>query len=96
MINIEKKHLKILNDILKKYPYHFYAFGSRVKGNNRKYSDLDICYKEEIPPNIITEIKEQLEESNLPFRTDLVLWDNLPNSYRELIKDELVPLNQQG
>lgn len=94
MINIEKKYLKILNNILKKYPYAFYAFGSRVKGNNRKYSDLDICYKEEIPANIITEIKEELEESNLPFRTDLVFWYNLPNSYRELIKDELVPLNQ--
>jgi len=92
VINIEKKYLKILKNILKMYPYTFYAFGSRVKGNNRKYSDLDICYREEIPAKTLLEIREKLEESNLPFRADLVFWDNFPNSYKELIKDNLIKL----
>jgi len=31
-IQLEDKHLKIVKDILSKYPYQFYAYGSRVKG----------------------------------------------------------------
>ena len=48
-MQIEKKHLEIVPQILRKYPYQFYAYGSRVKGKSKKYSDLDLCYREEIP-----------------------------------------------
>jgi len=32
-MQIEKKHLEMVLQILLKYPYTFYAYGSRVKGN---------------------------------------------------------------
>jgi len=63
---------KILTQILSKYPYHFYAYGSRVKGTNRKFSDLDVCYQEEIPSYKLVEIEEELENSDLPFIVELV------------------------
>ncbi len=44
MIYVEKKHLKIIQDILTKYPYKFFAFGSRVRGDYKKLSDLDLCF----------------------------------------------------
>ncbi|CAG8852651.1 40015_t:CDS:1, partial [Gigaspora margarita] len=50
------KHHEILKKILSKYPYQFYAYGSRVKGTARKFSDLDLCYQEQIPTRDITEI----------------------------------------
>ena len=56
MLKIEKRHQNILQTILTGYPYHFYAYGSRVKGNNNKFSDLDLCYQEKIPRHIISEI----------------------------------------
>ncbi|CAG8690029.1 10011_t:CDS:2 [Gigaspora margarita] len=62
----------ILKKILNKYPYTFYAYGSRVKGTARKFSDLDLCYQEEIPREVIYQIKEELEESDLPFIVELV------------------------
>ena len=49
MLQIETRHLKIINSILSKYPYTFYAYGSRVKGTGRKYSDLDLCYRARNP-----------------------------------------------
>jgi uncharacterized protein len=49
MLQIENKHREIIHNILKKYPYKFYAYGSRVKGTARKYSDLDLCFQEDIP-----------------------------------------------
>jgi uncharacterized protein len=49
MLQMEIRHQEILRSILAKYPYKFYAYGSRVKNQAKEYSDLDLCYKEEIP-----------------------------------------------
>jgi uncharacterized protein len=32
MLQLEKRHWKIIQQVLGKYPYKFYAYGSRVKG----------------------------------------------------------------
>jgi uncharacterized protein len=49
MIQLKNKHQTIVNTILAKYPYKFYAYGSRTKNQAQEYSDLDLCYQEEIP-----------------------------------------------
>ena len=92
MVSIEKKHLEILKSILKKYSYTFYVYGSRVTGKNRKYSDLDLCYREIIPTKIISDIREELEESDIPFRVDLVYWNDMPEGFQKLIEKDLKPL----
>ena len=92
MLQIETRHLEIINSILSKYPYTFYAYGSRVKEKAKKYSDLDLCYQEEIPLNILSHIEEDLEESDLPFKVDLVFWELMGSEFQELIKDDLVPI----
>jgi len=92
MIKIEPKDYQILKQILSKYPYHFYAYGSRVKGTARKFSDLDLCYQEEIPLEIICQIKEDLEESDLPFFVELVSWKQMRPEFQELIGEDLTAL----
>jgi predicted nucleotidyltransferase len=72
MLQMEERHLVMLQKILVNYPYHFYAYGSRTKGIARKYSDLDLCYQENIPLNTIAHLEEELEESDLPFIVELV------------------------
>lgn len=72
MIQIEPQDYQILQKILSKYSYRFYAYGSRTKGTARKFSDLDLCYQQEVPREVIYQIKEELEESNLPFFVELV------------------------
>jgi uncharacterized protein len=71
-LQVEEKHLTILKDILIRYPYRFYAYGSRVKGTARKFSDLDLCYREEVPLNTLARLEADLEESDLPFFVELV------------------------
>jgi predicted nucleotidyltransferase len=92
MLKIEKKDYQILKQILSKYPYHFYAYGSRVKGTARKFSDLDLCYQEEIPLEIICQIKEELEESDLPFIVELVSWKQMRPEFQKLIREDLTAL----
>jgi len=70
MLQIENRHRKIILSILAKYPYTFYAYGSRAKGKAKQHSDLDLCYRGDIPWNILDHIQENLEESDLPFKVE--------------------------
>ena len=72
MFQLEERHQKIIQQILSKYPYHFYAYGSRVKGAARKLSDLDLCYYDNIPDAAVFQIEEKFKESDLPFFVELV------------------------
>ena len=66
-----------------------WAYGSRVKGTNRPHSDLDLVVfstPEQVPR--IADLREAFEESDLPFRVDLFVWDDVPASFRERIAAE--------
>ncbi|WP_341756701.1 MULTISPECIES: nucleotidyltransferase domain-containing protein [unclassified Candidatus Tisiphia] len=56
MINLEQKDFLLLKSILKKYPYTFQAYGSRVKGSHRKFSDLDLCIMEVVDDQQLFEL----------------------------------------
>ena len=94
MIHLEPAHRKIIDSILQKYPYTFYAFGSRVKGTHRQLSDLDICFMENIPLNIVSHIKEDFDESNLPFTVDIVDWQKCDENFRAIIRKNLELLSK--
>lgn len=87
---MKPRHWEIVKDILQKYPYTFYAFGSRVKGTQRQLSDLDICHMDKIPGNILSHIREDFEESDLSFAVDIVDWNICDESFRAKIKPDLV------
>jgi predicted nucleotidyltransferase len=72
MLQLEPRHYQIVQQILSRYPYQFYAYGSRAKGTARQLSDLDICYQEDVPDAIAYQIEEEFEESDLPFLVELV------------------------
>ena len=93
MLDIKEKHLTMIKEILKKYPYLFYVYGSRAKKKARKNSDLDLCYKEKIPRKVISDIKEQFEESDLPFKVDIVSWDSMTTTFQNLIEKDLIVIN---
>jgi predicted nucleotidyltransferase len=71
-LQLNSLELNIIKQILSKHPYQFYAYGSRTKGLAKKYSDLDLCYQEVIPLEIISDLREEFVESDLPFTVELV------------------------
>lgn len=89
MILAEERHKKIIQDVLKKYPYTFYAFGSRATGIAKRFSDLDLCFFEDIPWNVKSQIEEDFEESNLPYTVDLVDWRKCDAEFQNMIKKDL-------
>jgi len=74
---------KFLKDFFKNEKVKIYLFGSRARGDNTPFSDVDIGFlaSRDITDKL-TILKEILEESNFPYKVDLV---DL-SSNRELLK----------
>ena len=74
-----------------------WVYGSRVKWTSRPQSDLDLVVfatPEQRPQ--VGYLREAFEESNLPFRVDLFVWDEVPDSFRARIEAEHVALAATG
>lgn len=63
------------------------AFGSRVTGRSKPHSDLDLVAMGDAPIDDLSlaELRADLDDSDLPFRIDVVLWPNAPPHLREAI-----------
>jgi predicted nucleotidyltransferase len=94
MINIEPQHLKIVENILKKYPYSFFVFGSRITAKARTFSDLDLCFFEDIPTKIQIQIEEDFEESDLPYKVDIVNWQSCNQELKNVISKNMKCLQE--
>jgi ribosomal protein S18 acetylase RimI-like enzyme/predicted nucleotidyltransferase len=84
-LQIQQNHLYIIKEILKEYDFSFFAFGSRVIGNNKQLSDLDIFYFEDIPNIEIFKIEEAFEESDLPFKIDIISFKKCDQSFQKIL-----------
>ena len=70
-----------------------WAYGSRVKWTSHPASDLDlVAFAEPEQAARVAELREAFDESNLPFRVDLFVWDDVPRDFRKRIETEHVVL----
>jgi len=88
---LEKKKMQdLLKEELKKYfpKAKIYLFGSRARGDNSFYSDFDIALEsDEDLGGKIAEFKYFLEESNIPYKVDIVELKKAPY-LKEVIEKE--------
>ncbi len=70
-----------------------WAYGSRVKRTSRSSSDLDlVAFAVGGQQRQVATLREAFDESDLPFRVDVLVWDDVPESFREEIRRECVVL----
>ena len=70
-----------------------WVYGSRVKWTARPQSDLDlVVFATPEQAGRVSDLREAFEESNLPFRVDLFVWDTVPEQFRKTIEAEHVVL----
>ena len=73
-----------------------WLYGSRAKWTARPQSDLDLVVFATPEQNgQVGELREAFEESNLPFRVDLFVWDAVPAQFRKHIKRDHVVLEEK-
>lgn len=69
-----------------------FVFGSRARGDHQKFSDLDLLIDSTGPVQLtlLSDIRADLEESNLPIKVDLVLKSELADSFRDGVMKERI------
>ena len=77
--------INILNTYIKKGKV--YAFGSRYKNNNRKFSDFDIAIDigEKLSFEFLISLKDAFEESDLPYRVDIIDYNNISDKFKKIV-----------
>jgi predicted nucleotidyltransferase len=66
------------------------AFGSRVRGCSRPYSDLDLALIAPggaIPEHQLEAIKDAFAESDLRIRVDVLDWQGISEGFRKVIEE---------
>jgi len=100
MINVSTEHLETIKRILSEYvgDCEVRAFGSRVTGMTKEHSDLDVAV---ITPNKMKRrtkmlLREAFEESDLPFRVDIIDYSAVSDEFRAIIdkKNEILQKKQ--
>lgn len=98
LLDVRADHLKIVQDILQKHvpEREVWAFGSRAKWLAKEYSDLDLCIVCETPLSFRTLglLEEAFEDSNLPYKVDLVDWATTSESFRKIIERDKVVVQE--
>ncbi|MFH1644775.1 MAG: nucleotidyltransferase domain-containing protein [bacterium] len=92
-IDLTKKEYEIIKEILNDVPDVCF-FGSRVTGKSKKFSDLDICLKKNISDYDYEILKEKFENSDLPFKVDLVEYKRVSEAFKKIIDQECVELSE--
>ena len=83
---------KILKDNLEEGNYVF-AFGSRANWTAKQSSDLDLAmdgFGMKLDKKIKSNLEDAFEESDLPYKVDVVDLNSVSESFKEAIQDQLV------
>ena len=94
-IDITAEQRKTLLALLERHLQNTTAwvYGSRAKWTSRPQSDLDlVVFATPERDGQVAGLREALEESDLPFRVDLFVWDAVPEQFRKHIKRDHVVL----
>ena len=95
-LGLDPQDVASLLDLLNRHApkAEVWAFGSRVSGKPRRFSDLDIVLVQEkrLDAQTRAELNDAISESDLPVKVDVVEWASTSPSFREIILQNHVVL----
>lgn len=93
-IEIRSEHWSIVRGILGELvsDREVWAFGSRALFRAKKHSDLDLAIlgEEALSLTALAALRDAFEESDLPFRVDVVDWATAGEAFRRIIERDRV------
>ena len=98
-IDITGEERKIVLGLLQKHlpGTTTWIYGSRAKWTSSPTSDLDlVVFAKREQQMQVRQLREAFEESDLPFRVDLFVWDDLPDAFKRQIEIERVLISESN
>jgi predicted nucleotidyltransferase len=95
MINLKRVYLEELNKIFQAYcpKAEIWAYGSRINGDSHSGSDLDLTVKSfNEEKKYLSDLKDLLNDSDIPFLIDITEYEKLPTSFQEEIKKSYIKI----
>ncbi|MCY4643561.1 MAG: restriction endonuclease subunit S [Bacteriovoracales bacterium] len=95
-IDIRPDHFQIVTDIFNKHldgsDIKVFVYGSRARWTAKDSSDLDLALEcdDEISPRLIRNLRTDFENSDLPYKADVVDLSQIDGKIRKVIKKEMV------
>jgi len=90
MLDLSQHELEVVRSILDRFvpDAEIIVFGSRIHGTAKPRSDLDLAIKPKsaLDWKLLAEIKEAFQESDLPFRVDILDWNDITPAFRKAIE----------
>lgn len=94
LLDMRPDHIELVQRILRQHvpSAEVWAFGSRAKWLARDTSDLDLCIRATAALSFekMGTLREAFEESNLPYKVDVVDWTTTSESFRKIIERDKV------
>ena len=94
MLDLKPEYLEIVKSTLADYfpDCEVRAYGSRVTGKARKYSDLDISIvgHTRLDRRKLMDLRNAFDESDLPIRVDIHDWHNTSSDFQKIIEENYV------
>ena len=94
-IDLPAEQLRLVTELIEEFlpDVEVWAYGSRVHGNPRRYSDLDlVAFTSKQHLSEVRRLREAFEDSDLPIRVDLFPWEEIPESFRLQIEQNYAVL----
>lgn len=98
-LELPAEHRRLVLDILAAHlppDTKVWVFGSRANGRARRYSDIDLAIDagRKLTCDEAAVLREAFDESDLPYKTDIVDWHAASDRFRQLIAARRVALTE--
>ena len=96
-LNLETRHLNMVREILRRHAPRAQAcvFGSRAGVRAKPHSDLDLLLREDGPiePRRFAVLCAEFEDSDLPFRVDVLDYHQIDPEFARRILPDCIPIS---
>ncbi|MDR2268136.1 MAG: nucleotidyltransferase domain-containing protein [Holosporaceae bacterium] len=99
LIDLREDYLDLVKQILRNALHDeigvsVYAFGSRVRGKAEEFSDLDLAIDKHgvKAQELVCRLLGDFEESDLPFKVDVIDLNGISRSFHDAIKNDLADI----
>lgn len=88
-----QKIRQIIMANLRGYPVRVYLFGSHASGRAVRTSDIDVAVSPDgtLPAGLLSRIREEIDNSNVPYKVDLIDLSQTEEAFRQRVLKEGIP-----